>query len=344
MAIRRMVASVLGGIALAAALGATAAPAAEVTLRFAHFWPAVSGPHKDLFQAWADSVEAASDGRIAVQLYPSQTLAKAPAQYEAVKSRIADVTATVQGYTANRFPLTQVVELPGLVRNAAQGSCILQSLYDEGLIADEYADTRPLFLFTHGPGVLHTADTPVRVPDDLAGLRLRRPTAVVATLLEEAGAHPVGMPAPESYPALQRGVIDGVALPWEAMQSFRLNELAHQHTEVGGLYTLSFVVTMNRDVYDGLPADLKAILDGQSGMAWARKAATVFDAMDAEGRAAAEAAPGHTIHVVADGADHPAWKPVLDRATEAYLADLEVRGLPARAVFARARELARTCP
>ncbi len=80
-------------------------------------------------------MEKESGGRIRVEVYPSATLAKPPAQYEAVRSRIADVTATVQGYTANRFPLTQVVELPGIVRDAAHGSCIIQSLYEEGLIS-----------------------------------------------------------------------------------------------------------------------------------------------------------------------------------------------------------------
>lgn len=332
-------------VACAVATGVLApdrAEAAEATLRFAHFWPAVAGAHKDLFQVWADTVAKESGNRIAVEVYPAQTLAKAPAQYDAVKSRIADVTATVQGYTANRFPLTQVVELPGLAKTAKQGSCMIQTLYDEGLIAAEYGETRPLFLFTHGPGHIHTTGKPVTKPEDLAGLRIRRPTAVVANLLEAVKAQPVGMPAPESYQSMQRGVIDGVALPWEGQLAFRLNELTKQHTEVGGLYTLSFVVTMNKDVYNGLPDDLKKVIDANSGMAWAEKAGVVFDAMDEKGRAAAVEA-GHTIHQIEGGPDNPDWKPVLDQATETYLAELEASGLPARKVHARAVELSKTC-
>ncbi|MGQ9367952.1 TRAP transporter substrate-binding protein [Azospirillum sp. ST 5-10] len=332
----------------AAALAGTiacgiAAPtqAADVTLRFAHFWPAVAEAHKDLFQAWADTVKKESDGRIAVDIYPSQTLAKPPAQYEAVKNRIADMTATVQGYTANRFPLTQVVELPGIVKNAVHGSCVIQSLYEEGLIADEYKDTRPLFLFTHGPGHLHTTSKQIRTPDDLAGLRIRRPTAVVAKILEEAKAQPVGMPAPESYQAMQRGTIDGVSLPWEGVHSFRLNELAKHHTEIG-LYTLSFIITMNKDVYEGMPADLKKVIDNNSGMKWAEKAGVVFDHLDDLGRSVA-VKEGHDIVTVKDGIEDPAWKPIVERATEAYLKELEGQGLPARKVYSRAKELAQTC-
>nr|HPQ95946.1 hypothetical protein [Thiolinea sp.] len=158
--------------------------AADVTLRFAHFFPPVATQSKDIFQAWADKVKEESDGRIAVELYPASTLAKPPALYDAVRDRIADMTATVPGYTANRFPLTQIVELPGIVKNAAHGSCVLQGLYESGALDKEYRETRPLFLFTHGQGHLHTTEKLVKSPGDLKGLRIRRPSPVVATLLE----------------------------------------------------------------------------------------------------------------------------------------------------------------
>lgn len=316
--------------------------ASDVTLRFAHFWPSVAGMHKELFQTWADTIKEESGGKIAVDIYPSATLAKPPAQYEAVKNRIADVTATVQGYTANRFPLTQVVELPGLVKTAKQGSCMIQTLYDEGLISEEYKDTKPLFLFTHGPGHIHTGEKVVKEPADLEGLRIRRPTAVVAKMLEELKAKPVGMPAPQSYQSMQRGVIDGVALPYEGMVAFRLNELAKNHTEVGGLYTLSFIITMNKSVYDSMSDDMKKVIDNNSGKNWSDKAGQVFDKVDVIGRDRA-VKEGHTIHTVEGGVNNPAWKPILDKATESYLAELEGKGLPARKVYARAQELSATC-
>jgi TRAP-type C4-dicarboxylate transport system substrate-binding protein len=332
--------TVLAGLLVLSML--TAAQAADVTLRFAHFWPAVSGTHKQLYQVWADTMERESGGRIKVEIYPSATLAKPPAQYEAVKSGIADVTATVQGYSANRFPLTQIVELPGIVKNAVHGSCIIQSLYDEGLISDEYADSKPLFMFTHGPGHIHSKEQAITTPADFAGLRIRRPTTVVGDLLEKLGAQPVGMPAPQSYQSMQRGVIDGVALPWEGALVFRINELATKHTEVGGLYTLSFVVTMNKDVYQDLPDDLKKVIDDNTGKAWSAKAGEVFDALDVKGRAAAVEA-GHEIITIEGGGDNPAWKPVLSEATESYLTQLEGKGLAARKVYARALELSEIC-
>lgn len=332
------------GSALALTLGMTvqAAQAADYTLRLAHFFPPVAGQHKNVAQAWADTIEKESNGRIEVEVYPSSTLAKPPAQYDAVKNRIADVTLTVQGYTANRFPLTQVVELPGIVKSAAHGSCIIQSLYDEGLISSEYKDTKPLFLYTHGQGHIHTTEKWIKEPADFEGLRIRRPTAVVAKMLESLGAQPVGMPAPQAYQSVQRGVIDGVSLPWEGQLTFRMNDLTPTHTEVGGLYTLSFVVTMNKDVYNSMPADLQKVIDNNSGEKWSQIGAQVFDDADVKGRAQA-VEKGHQIYTVEGGIENPAWKPVLAKASEDYLNELETKGLPAKKVYARAQELAATC-
>ncbi|RBP81077.1 C4-dicarboxylate ABC transporter substrate-binding protein [Marinomonas rhizomae] len=328
-------------VASSAIVCAQANASAEYTLRFSHFFPEVSDTSQNLFIKWAEAVETESNGRIDVQMYPSSTLAKAPAQYDAVKNSIADVSVSVQGYTANRFPLTQIVELPGVSQGAAQGSCIVQSLYDEGLISKEYNQTKPLFLFTHGPGGLHTTNKEIKVPQDLEGLRIRRPTAVVAKLLEGLGAQPVGMPAPDAYQSTQRGVIDGVALPWEGEYTFRLNELTPYHTEVGGLYTLAFAMTINKSFYNRLPADLKKVIDNNSGMEWSKKAATVFDDLDAKGRAQA-VEMGHKITVIKGGAENPLWKPVLYQATEDYLNELQKKGLPSYKVYARAVELSKT--
>lgn len=330
---------------LAASIGANnhaSAKSPEVTLRFSHFVPAVAKLNTDLFQTWADSVEKDSNGRIKVEMFPSSTLAKPPAQYDAVKHQIADVSFSLPGYTANRFPLTQLVELPGVVKNAKHGSCIVQSLYDEGVIASEFSETKPLFLFTHGQGHIHTAKHKITSPEDFKGLRIRQPTVVVGNILSGLGAKPIGMPAPQSYQSLQRGVIDGVATTWDATKIFRLDELTNYHTEVGGLYSATFVVAMNKNVYKKLPADLKKIIDDNSGVKWSQAAASVFDTLDNTARAEAVSA-GHNINVIDNGAENPEWKPILTKATEGYINGLEAKGLPAKKVYQRTLELSASC-
>ncbi len=314
--------------------------AADVNLRFAHFWPANSGIAKTL-ASWGETVEAESDGRISVEIYPSQTLAKATQTYDSVVMGIADMGAVIQGYTANRFPLSQIVELPGIVTKGVQGSCVLQKLYDEGALDSEYSDAHVLFMFTHGPGHIHTAGKAVEKPEDMSGLMIRRPTVVVGEMLEGLGGQPVGLPAPDMYSAMQRGIINGVTLPWEAMASFRLNELADHHTQVG-LYSLAFVVTMNKNTYNRMPADLKKVIDDNTGLRWAEQLGKAYDDLDMVGIQQAKEM-GHSITVIENGAENPAWKPTLDRITENYIGELSQKGLPSEEVFARAQTLSASC-
>lgn len=316
---------------------APSSQAAEYTLRLAHMWPAQAAMGK-IWPVWGESIEKASHGRIKVEIYPSQTLAKGAKTYGAVVSGIADIGVAVQGYTANRFPLSQVVELPGVSGSGVQGSCIAQTLLQEGDIASEYADVHPLLVFTHGPGMIHTKGKAVRTPEDLNGLRIRRPTALIADTLTALGGQPVGMPAPEIYQAMSRGVIDGATLPWEATKSFRLNELADQHTEIN-LYTLIFVVAMNKTVYEGMPADLRKVIDAHSDMEWATRVGRVMDEQDKTGRAQA-VAQNHSIITIEGGVNNPAWKGVLDLATESYLAN---NGATVRGVYARIQSISPTC-
>jgi RNA polymerase sigma factor (sigma-70 family) len=231
--------------AAAALAAALALPAGAEDLTFAHFMPATSWQHEALFTAWEQAVEDASGGRLDVTVFPAQTLGKAPQGYDNARDGIADIAWTVQGYTAGRFPLSQIVELPGLFDTAEIGSCAFQKLYDSGALDAEYADTHVLFVHTHGPGHLHTRDRAVTRLSDLEGLKIRRPTAVIGQLLEELGAEPVGMPAPAIYEAASRGTIDGFMLPWEAVEGFRAYEVADHHTRFG-FYALAFLIKSGR--------------------------------------------------------------------------------------------------
>jgi len=326
-------------LSLAAALFALPAGAAEVDLNFAHFMPVNSWQNETLFTSWAEAVETAADGRLDVTVYPSQTLGKAAQGYDNARDGITDIAWTVQGYTAGRFPLSQIVELPGLFESAEVGSCAFQKLYDSGALDAEYADTHVLWVHTHGPGHLHTRDTPVTTLEDLEGLRIRRPTAVIGTLLEELGAEPVGMPAPAIYEAASRGTIDGFMLPWEAVAGFRADEVADHHTRFG-FYALAFVATMNKRTYEGLPPDLKAVIDAQSGMAWAIAAGRGYDAGDA--RAEEVVASNGTLHEIAP-AERVEWEAAAARATERYIAGLDAQGLPGTRTYEAVQDHVAEC-
>ncbi len=338
-------------LALAALIGSTgcspsndtaAAGAAETTiLRFSHFWPATAATHTEIFEPWAKKIEQESGGRIKVELYPSATLSKPDATYDATAKGTVDIGSQLQGYTNGRFPLTQVAELPGLSNSAAQMNCMLQTLYDDGVIADEYKDTHLLFMMGTGPGGMHTIDKAIRTPDDLKGLRMRRPSAIAGDIIEAAGGTPVGLPATDIYTSLQRGVLDGLSLPWDATGSFRLIELTNTHTNIP-FYSSAIMVTMNKDKYNSLPDDLKKVIDDNSGMQMAAAAGKVFDAEDAKYMAEAKA-KGDTMIDIPDPLNDPKWKGPLEAGTEKYLNDVAALGLDPQTVYQKAKEASAAC-
>lgn len=324
---------------VAAALIPAAAHAQEVKLRLAHFMPAASWQHTEMFEAWGKAVQEQSKGRIEVRVFPAQTLGKAVAGYDNAVNRVAEVTWTVQGYTANRFPLSQLAELPGIFTTAAQGSCAFQKLYDSGALADEYKDSHVLYVHTHGLGHLHTRDKPVTRVAEVKGMKIRQPTPVIGRMLRAVGAEPVGMPAPQIYETTQRGAIDGFLLPWEAVAGFRADEVSNHHTELG-VYSLAFVLTMNKQVYQGLPPDLKKVIDDNSGARWAAVAGRGYDNADVSGRK--KTLDSGKLHSLTPE-DRKAWEKAGAEAADSYVAELEAKGLPARKVLAQLRQYAQEC-
>mgnify|MGYP002620824588 CR=1 FL=1 len=313
----------------AVAMMFSAGNVAAQNLRLAHFMPAGSWQHSIMFDGWAKSIEEDSDGTLSFRVFPAQTLGSAVEGYDNARRGIADITWTVQGYTANRFPLSQIVELPGLFDTAEIGSCGFQKLYESGVLDDEYSETQVLYVHVHGPGHLFTSDKAVTSLSDMRGLQIRQPTSVIGGLLRELGAEPVGMPAPEVYEATQRGVIDGFLLPWEAVVGFRADEVVNHYTDVG-LYSLAFVKTMNQSAYDRLSDAQRSALQQHSGMAGALAAGRGYDAADEAAKE--KMLESGTLHILTDE-ERAQWEAAAERVADAYLDELESRGLPAKAVY-----------
>ena len=100
----------------------------------------------------------------------------------------------------------------------------------------------------------------IKTYDDMKGKKLRASGAIHTEVIKLLGGVPVGMPAPEVYIALEKGIVDGAFVPWDFIYSFRTDPVLSSVTEIG-VCGFTFVVTMNLDVYNNMPADLRAMID-----------------------------------------------------------------------------------
>lgn len=332
--------SLLGGVcgAMMVALSTTAS-AQEFTLKLHHFLPAQANVPRLVLDVWADNVEKDSDGRIKVERYPTMSLGgKPPELFDQVADGVVDIGWTVVGYTPGRFPSTEVFELPFMIDDARAASYAYWVMFEEGM-QEEFKSVHMLGTWVHGPGLFHTAD-PVETPDDLKGMKIRGGSRLVNKLLEATGATPVGMPVPAVSEGLSKGVIDGTTIPWEVTTALKVPELVENHTEFEGtaLYTLTFVMVMNKDTYNGLPADLQAVIDDNSGLEFSIFAGGSMQDSDGPAREVAVEAGNNIITIDAETAAS-VWKPVVSPIYADWIADVKSKGLDGDAMIARAKQL-----
>ncbi len=312
---------------------------AEVTLRFQHFVSPLSANPTYFMQPWADAVMEQSEGRIRVELYPFMQLGgAAPSQYDLIRDGAIDGGWVIPGYQPGRFPEAEALELPFMTTKSGEEASRAAWTFTEEFLLDDFADVHVIAAHMHGRGLVHLQGDAIDELSDFDGLRLRGPSRAATLLLEGLGATPIGMPVPAFPEALARGVVDGGVITWEMSPSLRLDELTRSHTDVAGdysLYNLYFIWAMNRDVYEGLPEDLRAVIDANSGMmasAWAGRA---HDTGDAEGRAAMAAAGNEIAEMSAELTAE--IQALGEEVTAAWIAEATERGLDGAALVDAAR-------
>jgi TRAP-type C4-dicarboxylate transport system substrate-binding protein len=313
------------------------AQAQDYTLRLAHYLPPTHNQAANVIPDWVQRIEDQSDGRIAIEVFPAGQLLGIADIYDGVDAGVADIGWGLPAIQPGRFPMLSLMELPFQFDSAEQASRIAMTLLEEGVLDDEFDGVVPLYIHTHSPAGVHTRTEQVTEPGDLEGLRIRFPSAPVREMLAAWGADPVGVPAPQVYENLETGVLDGVAFPYEAMKGLRLGEQVSHHTELP-LYTLTFYMIMNQQVFDDMPADLQQVILENSGMVEAVAVGRSWDEEDARGRAYVEEL-GNEIVVIPE-AEIPAWQEPVNTAITDYLDGLEADGHSAREVYDRIQELA----
>ena len=272
------------------AFGASAQDKA-VELKFAHWLPPTHSLSKTGFEPWAKSVEAASKGSIKVALFPAQQLGKAADHYDMARDGIADMTWANPGSQAGRFPVFAAGELPFLIGKPGPGSAALDSWYRK-YAAQEMKDVKFCFAHLH-VGTMH-AKKPITEPAQLKGMKIRSSNGTNATFMSALGATNVQVSAPEARDALDKGVADAIAFPWDSIISFGIDKAVKYHSDMR-LYTSNFAWVMNKGWYDKLSASQKKVLDDHCSNEWAAKVGAAWGDFEDSGQAKLEKTAGHTI-------------------------------------------------
>jgi TRAP-type C4-dicarboxylate transport system substrate-binding protein len=309
--------------------------AQTITLKVHHFLGPQSIQHTTMLGDWCKNIARDSNNRLKCDIYPAMQLGGTPVQlFDQTRDGVVDVAWTLQAYTAKLQKL-EVFELPFMMTNAEATSRAAWD-YAQKFAADDMKDVKMLAVHVHGPGNIYTKNKPVTTMADLKGLKVRAPTRQVNKMVAMMGATPVAMPVPQVTEALSKGVIDGAVIPYEVAPGLKVQELTNFTAETdrsyNALYTTVFIVPMNKAKYESLPADLKAVIDKNSGREFSAFLGKTQAGQDVPSKQAFMDAKNQKISVIPK-AELEKWKKATDSLDDSWVKEMTGKGMDGKAML-----------
>ena len=261
MLTRRSLAALAGATALALSLAAPVAAQDKIVIKFSHV-VAPDTPKGKAAAKFEELAEAYTNGAVDIEVYPNSQLYKDKEEMEALQLGAVQMLAPS---LAKFGPLGvqdfEVFDLPFIfadydaLRKVTQGEVgkmLLDKLQDKGITGLAY--------WNNGFKIM-SANSPLLVPDDFLGLKMRiQSSKVIEAQMNALGAVPQVMAFSEVYQALQTGVVDGTENPPSNMYTQKMNEV-QTHATVSNHGYLGYAVIVNKQFWDGLPEDVRAGLE-----------------------------------------------------------------------------------
>jgi len=273
------VSRVVAAIALGAmvSLGAGAAVAQQKTvIKFG--WASsdnATDPNAITAHEFKKAVEAGSQGRIEVQLFPNRQLGDEKPMMEGMRLGTVDSATITNSSIAQTEPSFQIADLPFLFKDQAQAHEVLDGPIGAKLGQKLEAKGIKLLGFME-LGFRHMVNNvrPVEKPADVQGVKFRvMQNPMYISMFSSLGGNAVPMAWGEMFPALQQGAIDGLEAPLAILDGNKLADMTKflsltNHTYSGG------GILMSKRVFDRLPADLqKVVMDAGKAASKAQRTA-----------------------------------------------------------------------
>ena len=255
-----------GGLFVGAALGlimANQAVAADYEWTF-QTSENTGEPQFEIKKQWADNIEKMTQGRVNIEILPTGAVVPHNQTLDAVRSGILQGHLTDPSYFSGIDPAFSM--LGNLVGAWGDPLEFLEYMkYGGGEeLYNELVEPYNVHLIGAAATGLEAFVTkkPIRTVADLKGLKVRAPEGMVYEIFSKAGASPVNLPGSEVYTGLEKGVIDAADYTvFSTNQAQGLHQFA-RYPNYPGFHSLPMVaVSMNKEIWDGLPEDIKTAME-----------------------------------------------------------------------------------
>ncbi len=223
-------------------------------------------------EVFANEVKAKSNGRIEVQVFGAGALGGEREIAEGVKNGFIQA-GFVSSVIANFYPNSMVTDIPYLFSSDTVADRVMDGPFGQKLSEDLLASTGMHNVCFGEVGFRHftSGKTPIHSPKDLAGMKIRvQETPLYITEMKALGAQPTPIAWPETYTALQTGVVDGQENPIPSIIFAKLYEVQKHVTLDGHNYGVDWFI-MSDKFYKSLPPDLLKVVQDAGKLACAEE-------------------------------------------------------------------------
>jgi TRAP-type C4-dicarboxylate transport system substrate-binding protein len=246
-------------VVLVAACAATPLYAADFTMKIGF------ATMNDIQHQWAnwykEALEARSNGRIEVKIFPRGQLGTVASQIEGLQLGTVEAFTTPADFFAGMDPRFGTFSIPLLFKDTVHAEKILldPAMNKEILALGADKGVQVVSVYTYAPAH-YFGKQPLRRLDDFKGKKLRvNATAAERAKMRQFGASAVPMDLSEVVPGIQQGVIDGTMSATAVYVNLKFNDIAKVLTEVNDTMIVS-VGVVSRPWLAKLPADLRQIV------------------------------------------------------------------------------------
>ena len=301
--------SLLALLCLLSVVGGNVRAQSPIVIKFSHV-VAKDTPKGKAAEKFKELAEAATKGRVKIEVYANSTLYKDKEELEALQLGAVHMLAPSM---AKFGPLGvkefELFDLPYLftdqqslerVTNGPVGREMLKRLETKGLIGLSFWD--------NGFKIM-SSNRSMHVPTDLKGLKLRiQASKVLDEQMRVLGANPQVMAFSEVYQALQTGVVDGLENVPSNLYTQKMHEV-QKHMTVTNHGYIGYAVVVNKKFWEKLPADIRIQLD--VAMKEATEYANKIAQQENEAALDAIRKSGKTIVYMPTEAEKAEWRKVM---------------------------------
>ncbi|PLX38240.1 MAG: C4-dicarboxylate ABC transporter substrate-binding protein [Hyphomicrobiales bacterium] len=288
-------------LALAATVGLAVlgqpALAADYEFKFQSSDPA-GNPNFILQTGWTKALAEKTGGKVMVELLPVGSIVEHNETQDAIAAGILDGHITDTSYFSGKDAAFSLIANPvGAWSDPQQMFDFMEKGGGKELMNELVEPYGLHFIGATTPGLeAFVSAVPIDTVDGLKGVKMRAPEGLVQQVFAAAGAAPVNLPGSEVFTALDKGVIEAADYTvFSTNQAQGLNDIA-THPIYPGFHSMPLVeVSMNKEKWDALPADIKAAFE-ETVKDFSRSQVAALAAKDKEAVAAAEAGGKITVH------------------------------------------------